>query len=212
MNRNEGRKNWHIAPVPCAEGKVVIRYRLCEDRIVYLLSCDDGKKRREKYYDSFDALRLVLLDLTGLLCRHNGTSSHYEKEEVEVQPANEAIRRNPMYAAALAQGDELLAQLLRIEFRAADPQDEAELSGLFGWRFLPELPAQFDRDYNIKRDTIDFDMLYRSGYRWWHLPNICMMGHTRKNYTLNPNRKRGVDAAPEPAPAISFQKYLKLFD
>jgi len=45
-----------------------------------------------------------------------------------------------------------------------------------------------------------------------HRPYFAMMKSSRKGWTLNPYTKKGVDAMPENAQTIAFDKFLALFE
>ena len=87
-------------------------------------------------------------------------------------------------------------------------------------RILPALSEDYDREYIVKREGTDFDMLHYSGYRMWLRPGYCSRGSTpEKCFTrdllrLNPHTKEAHNSARrENLPsAITFSEYLKLFD
>lgn len=123
----------------------------------------------------------------------------------------EGVERNPLYLSAGASGDVLMQKQLKIVYRVASPEDCAWVTEKIGKPVLPSLPEAYDREYYIRTDSIDFDTLHRSGYQLLHRPYFAMNGSTHKAYTLNPNTKYGVDAAPDEAEIISFDEYLELF-
>ncbi len=81
-----------------------------------------------------------------------------------------------------------------------------------GGRVLPPLPEEFDRYYTVNEDSIDRDLLRRSGYRILHRPYFAMRGNTYRKWQLNPSRRLGLDFAADNAPALDFAEFLELFE
>ncbi len=123
----------------------------------------------------------------------------------------EGVEKNPLYLAAGAVGDVLMQKQLKVVYRVATPEDCAWLAEKEGQPLLPPLPEAYDKKYYVRTDSIDFDLLYRSGYQILHRPYFAMKGSTHDICTLNPHGKFGVDAAPKDAEAISFEEYRELF-
>ena len=83
---------------------------------------------------------------------------------------------------------------------------------MFKRKVLPQLPAEYDRNYIVDSGTIKLSVLRRSGYRILHRPYFAMKDSTHDKWQLNPHQKTGVDAANTDAPAMNFKEYLKLFE
>ncbi len=62
----------------------------------------------------------------------------------------------------------------------------------------------------VNAAEISIQELNRMGYQIIHMPYFAMYGHTRTKWQLDPIRMTAIDAAPEGAKAVSFQKYLYL--
>lgn len=124
----------------------------------------------------------------------------------------ETIGENPFYAHALETGDEQTARQLRLYYNIATAQDCEALSQALGVRILPKLSEAYDKNYVVEASTVDRPLLKNSGYSLLHRPNMAMKGSTRRNWTLNPHTRCGVDAARADAPAIPFCEFLALFD
>ncbi len=124
----------------------------------------------------------------------------------------ETIGENPFYVRALETGDEHAARQLRLYYNIATAQDCEELSQTLGVRVLPKLSEEYDKNYVVVASSVDWPLLHDSGYSLLHRPNMAMKGSTRSNWTLNPHRRSGTDAAKKEEPAISFDEFLALFD
>lgn len=79
-------------------------------------------------------------------------------------------------------------------------------------QLLPALPQEYNQNYFVQTADMDVNLLFDSGYRFFHRPYFAMYASTREAYTLNPHSKQGVDAAPKAAQSIPFQEFLKLFE
>ena len=188
------------------EGRAVaIRYfRVGDGSIAFFLEYDINEKHGEKIYYSLSSLHYLLFYVADLIYRgiYDGIVSSTKK----------TIADNPVYKAAIDQGDELFAKILKLHFGIADDSECSFLSEYFGIRILPSLPEEYNKDYYIDADTIDWALLYQSGYSFQHRPYFAMKGSTHEKITVNPHFKRGTDAAKISAESISFQKFLELFD
>ena len=135
----------------------------------------------------------------------------------EIFKNNETAIRENLIRAAVEQKDELFAAVLALYYGVADDKQCTFLSGLFGYRILPSLPEEYDRNYIVEAEGVDFELLGHSGYKVWHRPYFAMAGSTHSKYTLNPHTKQGVDAVKmndlnNGAEVLTFQEYLQLFD
>lgn len=117
-----------------------------------------------------------------------------------------------MYEAAIKHGDPVFTALLKHGFRKTDAEDTKLIERVIGEKLLPRLPERFDNYYTVNADSIDHDLLERSGYIIWHRPDFAMKGRTREKCTLDPFRLEGDDAAYEKEDAIDFKEFLSLFD
>lgn len=79
-------------------------------------------------------------------------------------------------------------------------------------RILPKLPKEYDKNYVVQADTVDWPLLKNSGYTVMHRPYFAMPGSTHDNWMLNPHTRSGVDAAKKDEPAISFDEFLAMFE
>jgi hypothetical protein len=124
----------------------------------------------------------------------------------------ETIGDNPLYEYAVSQGDVMLARRLRLYYRIATDEECGWLSEKLGYRILPSLPAEYDNDYYVDSDGIDYELLLISGYRILHTPYFSMKGSTHSVWTLNPHAKTGVDAAKCGSDTITFSEYMSFFE
>lgn len=165
----------------------------------------DGKVWQNFY--KYDPLHRLLCDAADLLeDRDDHTYT------VFVRASEETIEENPIYRAALAQGDLLFAKLLKLHYGIADNAECSALRERLGFRILPALSEEFDRNCAVDADTVDIKLLSDSGYRILHRPCFAMKGCTHEKWEINPHRKSGVDAAPTGTPSISFGAFLRFFE
>lgn len=214
QNRVEETEQWGAVQVSEGETTLEIRYQVNGENVRYFLASGLDKTRTERFFEGYDAIHWMLSDARDLLYRKNREANR-EKMDAVHHSSRETICNNPVYAAAISQGEDLFAKILKLHYGITDRREEACLSERFGWRLLPQLPEDFNRDYYVDADTIDREdclLLYRSGYGILHRPYFAMKGSTHKMFTLNPHKKSGVDAAPVGAEAITFREYLGMFN
>ena len=213
-NRVEETKEWGAVRACDGDAAVEIRYQVNGDNVTCYLASGTDETKTERFFEGYEPIHRMLFGAADLLYRR-GEEPDWEKMNVVHHSSKETIRYNPIYAAAIAQGEDLFAKLLKLHYGITDRREEACLSECFGWKILPQLPEAFDRDYCVEAGTIgDSDdlLLRHSGYRILHKPYFSMKGFTHKAFTLNPHKKSGVDAAPDLAPAIPFPEYPKLLE
>ncbi len=131
--------------------------------------------------------------------------------EILTSPDEKTIEDNPLYKYAVSRGDKLLAHKLKLYYRIATEEECGWLSKVLGIRVLPPLPAEYDKEYLVETDGINYDLLLNSGYTILHRPYFAMKGHTHSRWTLNPHTKGGVDAAKCGTEPITFSEYMELF-
>ena len=205
--------NYYVK-VEIYEGKVTIWYRrLSRSRFAAVLTYPDDEGFLCKEYFPATGLESLIRELS------YGFSAPWRKlfpegacpiEELR-SGTPEGVERNPLYISAGASGDVLMQKQLKIVYRVASPEDCAWLAEKSGKPVLPALPEAYDRKYYVRTDSIDFDLLHRSGYQLLHRPYFAMKGSTHEAYSLNPHTKYGVDAAPENTEFMDFKAYLELF-
>ena len=66
--------------------------------------------------------------------------------------------------------------------------------------------------YAVDADSINKLQLRDLGYTIYHRPHFSLVEgvHTRKKWTLCPERKTGIDAAEAAAEAMTFGEYLRI--
>ena len=156
----------------------------------------------------------------GEIIRETAFRGGYGQEDKGLKELSDVLRRtpanllseNPFYLTALASDDELLRLQIRLFYNLADGEDCRKLEKALGYRILPPLGEEFDRDFAIPSEEIDDDLLRQSGYVILHRPYFSMRGYTHNLWRINPCRKSGVDAAKTGAEVTSFQDFLKLFE
>lgn len=118
--------------------------------------------------------------------------------------------KHPFLLAAAACGDKLTESHFKLVLGIEDENDVRRISR--HRPVLPRLSADFNRDYYVSYDTVDFGLLRFSSYRILHVLYYSMNGKTHNVFILNPYSKQGKDAAPADAEPISFEVFLGLFD
>ena len=187
----EKAKKWNSVTVKRdnSDYSIYYNYDKALDRFVFMIEYDENGKQVKQYCPRYMALNNVIHTVCG-------------KDE---------WKNNIVYEAALQQKDEIFAAIIRVHY-GKDSEDDCRLLSEYSDRcFLPRLPVEYKKDYYVLEDTIDNELLVRSGYDLWHQPYFSMRGFTRKGHTLNPHRKYGYDASPADAELITFEEYLKLF-
>ena len=215
----ERMRKWNSVKIPFKGSVLLISYQRNDsgDFEYYLEYSQNGDTFKKNYieYGYRDNLHWLLCDVGELLYGKIGECDwDLKKEFILIDSTKETISENPIFNAALEQDDKLLALILKLHYGIADDDECSFLSDLFGYRILPALSEEYNKEYVIEGD-IDRDLLQHSGYRMLHRPYFALMGCARgtdRRKTLNPHTKQGVDAGSVSLEAISFQEYLKLFD
>lgn len=205
--------DWNSVTVPGGDSNILIRYRRIKgDEFEYYLEYSREGGRSVKIYENpWNSLHYVLRDIAEIPGK--GTpGSKTNSGDLIVRSTKKTIEKNPVYVAAKNQGDELFMKVLKLHYGISTKEQNHFLAKLFGLRILPNLNEKFDRNYVVDADTVDANLLHRSGYRMLHRPYFAMMGSTHSKITLNPHTKEGVDAAKNDEPSISFAEFLELFD
>lgn len=181
-----------------------------KDDFIYFLEYSGNERLKNLFYEDE-----ILGNLHQLLCDMNGILSKKFDDclsERKYSFTGWNTAKNPLYRTALEQGKKLLTALLRRYYGIADEKECSFLSELLGYRILPSLSEDFNREYIVTAADIDCELLIHSGYMILHTPYFGMMGQTHDKITLNPHRKYGVDSAPADAEAITFREFMSLFD
>lgn len=121
------------------------------------------------------------------------------------------IMENPFYIKAIELDDVTMQKQMKLEYNIASEEDCLWLSEALGYRILPALGEEYDKNYVVKTDNIDVELLDHSGYRVLHRPYFAMQSSTHGLWQLNPHTKSGADAARKDSEAIDFCDYLDLF-
>ena len=130
-------------------------------------------------------------------------------------PNEENIAEHPFVVDAKKNGDLFLELKVKHFYRLDTYEECLKLSELLGFRLLPPLPPEFDKDYVVDSGTVTEEyrkLLVRSNYTILHTPYFGMMGKTHAKWTINPHRRFGGDATTPDREAISFDDFLALFD
>ena len=122
------------------------------------------------------------------------------------------IMKNPFYLKAVELDDVMMQKQMKLKYNIASEEDCLWLSEALGYRILPALGEEYDKNYVVKTDNIDVELLDHSGYRVFHRPYFAMQNSTHGLWQLNPHTKSGVDAARKDSEAIDFCDYLDLFN
>jgi hypothetical protein len=129
------------------------------------------------------------------------------------ESTSQTIAENPLYIAAVADGDITMQNLLKLHYRIASEEECMQLSeDVFDTYILPPLSEEYNRNYPVYSETIEKDLLKRSGYQIYHTPNISMQGNTRRIWMLNPHTKTGIDSGPSDSEAMTYDEFMELFN
>lgn len=204
---------WNFVAVPGGDSNILIRYRRIKgDEFEYCLEyLREGRRSVKIYENPWNSLHFVLRDVAEVPGK-GLPGSKFNSRDLTVRSTKETIEENPVYAAAKKQGDKLFMKVLKLHYGISTKEQNHFLAKLFGLRILPNLNEEFDRNYVVDADTVDANLLHRSGYRMLHRPYFAMKGSTHSKITLNPHTKEGVDAAKDDEPSTSFAELLELFD
>lgn len=202
-------KQWHSLKFPVEDFMFSVYCRKDDGDFIYFLEFEKDGKTENRFFCDLDALHRMLFYMQHILPGKGAGRIYSEKYDVTRGKTD----KNPFYSAALEQEDKLFTALLRRYYRMADNEECLFLSEILEERILPALPEAFNRDYCIvAADDIDYELLLRSGYMILHNPVFSMKGYTHDKITLNPCKKRGLDAGAVDRAAITFQEFLKLFE
>lgn len=202
-------KQWHSLKFPVEDFMFSVYCRKDNGDFIYFLEFEKDGKTENLFFCNLDAIHWMLFYMQRILPGKGDGHIYSKKYDVTRGETD----KNPFYSAALEQEDKLFTALLRRYYGMADNEECLFLSGILEDRILPALPEAFNRDYCIvAADDIDYKLLIRSGYMILHKPAFSMKGYTRDKITLNPCKKRGIDAGAVDRDAITFQEFLKLFE
>ena len=120
---------------------------------------------------------------------------------------------NPIYISALKNNDLIMQLQIKLYYKEESEKDCSLLSEKLGFRILPRLSGNYNKDYIVDAQTINKSILEQSGYTILSDSFMTMMGdsYTRRKWKLNPYSKYAETRAEKELPAISFDEYLKLF-
>ena len=126
------------------------------------------------------------------------------------------IEDNELYEALIAEAIRLKDDLLRVQLKIAnateDLADCKRLSELIGGRVLYRLSNKYDKEYIVKSEGIDKQVLINSGYGIHPVDVQYNDGWTKELWSLNPFQKRAFDASKINEMSITFEEYLNMFD
>ena len=124
---------------------------------------------------------------------------------------NKNILEDPLYLSAIDNKERLLELRIKDEYKLLTKEEWLELNQLLNQKILPSLKEEYNKNYYIKKEDIDFDLLDISGFQIWHRPYFAMQGRTHEIFSINPYTKKVLDAAPLDAQTISFEEFLKIY-
>ncbi len=204
-------RGWKGIMATCLNETITIHYhRVMGKKYEFYLECRNKDILLEKFYSGRpDEIRWLIRDIHGRMFRDSMDMSLFD---IMIKPRVDNIIENPLYKAAVEQGDEEFLKVLKLHYGLADEEEGSFLAKFLGRRILPSLPEEYNRKYVVDSDTIDSGLLDRSGYRILHRPYFAMQGSTHSKWTINPHTKGGVDAAKDEEASISFMEYLELFN
>lgn len=137
----------------------------------------------------------------------------YYKGKLSSGEYKESVNLNPLYISSLENNDIIMQLQIKLYYKEESEKDCSLLSEKLGFRILPRLSDNYNKDYIVDAQTIDKSILEQSGYTILSSSFMTMMGdrYTRRKWKLNPYSKYAETKAEKELPAISFDKYLKLF-
>lgn len=136
-------------------------------------------------------------------CKGKLSSGEYKK----------SVNLNPLYISSLENNDIIMQLQIKLYYKEESEKDCSLLSEKLGFRILPRLSDNYNKNYIVDAKTIDKSILEQSGYTILSSSFMTMMGdrYTRRKWKLNPYSKYAETKAEKELPAISFDEYLKLF-
>ncbi|MCR5694878.1 MAG: hypothetical protein K6G89_07930 [Clostridia bacterium] len=206
--------DWEKLKVTVKDRKTVIRYtKTNRSTFNYILEYEECEKTLDYVEDvNLNHLREHLLALTKSFFPDGEEYKLFERDLDD-------LTKSPLYIAVnkLKDGNfwpekSVMTAMVKQAYARIDEKDAAFLGSQFHDRFLPVLPAKFDRYYVVDAFSIDKDMLKRSGYSMDPLAPEDEPGYTESKWMLDPATLTVVDKAPSESDAISFQEYLEMFD
>ncbi len=158
-----------------------------------------------------------MIYITERIFRRIAKNMVYKKGRSFFEPMDEAaLRENPLYISAVQRKDRFMQVQMKMYYKLESEEDCKWLSEKLEKRVLPRLSEEYNRDYIVDGNTVQKDLLDRSGYTtecagWMRMMNDGNT-YTRCKWTLNPCSKNAKAYAKKQQPAISFDEYLKLFE
>ena len=156
------------------------------------------------------SLREMLNELIFTI-KNNSSDKHNDIINILEKTDEQTISNNPLYTSAASNNDLSTQMLLKLYYRIETEEERQELSSnVLVQVMLPRLSEKYNKDYYVKPNQTQIDMLESSDYEILHKPYFAMEGNTHSIWTLNPHTKKATDAAPLGSRAISYKKYFDL--
>ena len=216
FKNNVARAHDEFVKVTVDEIQTTLYYKhTSETSYDYLIERENSEQEKELcfYYDKTINNMIYTVQL---LRYYKGklSSGEYKKMSKILNFTDRgSINMNPIYISALKNNDLIMQLQIKLYYKEESEKDCSLLSEKLGFRILPRLSDNYNKNYIVDAKTIDKSVLEQSGYTILSSSFMTMMGdrYTRRKWKLNPYSKYAETKAEKELPAISFDKYLKLF-
>ena len=170
----------------------------------YLIEKENSEQEKELCFYCDKTISNMIYTVQQLQnCKGKLSSGEYKK----------SVNLNPLYISSLENNDIIMQLQIKLYYKEESEKDCSLLSEKLGFRILPRLSDNYNKNYIVDAKTIDKSVLEQSGYTILSSSFMTMMGdrYTRRKWKLNPYSKYAETKAEKELTAISFDKYLKLF-
>ena len=205
FKNNVARAHDKFVKVTVGEFQTTLYYKhKSETSYDYLIERENNGQEREQCF---------YCDKTINNMKYTVQMLRYYKGKLSSGEYKKSVNLNPLYISSLENNDIIMQLQIKLYYKEESEKDCSLLSEKLGFRILPRLSDNYNKNYIVDAKTIDKSVLEQSGYTILSSSFMTMMGdrYTRRKWKLNPYSKYAETKAEKELPAISFDKYLKLF-
>lgn len=205
FKNNVARAHDKFVKVTVGEFQTTLYYKhKSETSYDYLIERENNGQEREQCFYCDKTINNMIYTVQML---------RYYKGKLSSGEYKESVNLNPLYISSLENNDLIMQLQIELYYKEESEKDCSLLSEKLGFRILPRLSGNYNKDYIVDAQTIDKSILEQSGYTILSSSFMTMMGnrYTRRKWKLNPYSKYAETKAEKELPAISFDEYLKLF-
>ena len=205
FENNVARAHDEFVKVTVDEIQTTLYYKhTSETSYDYLIERENNGQEREQCFYCDKTINNMIYTVQML---------RYYKGKLSSGEYKESVNLNPLYISSLENNDLIMQLQIKLYYKEESEKDCLLLSEKLGFRILPRLSDNYNKNYIVDAKTIDKSVLEQSGYTILSSSFMTMMGdrYTRRKWKLNPYSKYAETKAEKELPAISFDKYLKLF-